>query len=213
MERRKNGIKQFQKGVKITLISKSNPNTLTKIIRDKNNKQMVLDLLTIVLNLNINQIHTCQVKKFEDISEYEFSLINTKVSSEDGNIFDVYLRVLDKEKIKENIFCYWCLLYEDERKRNDKKLNTIISKVTITEIGRERYKNSILLDIPDNNTNILQYGSELHFIDFIKYIDKNRNKNNKLEKWLRYIDHNSKDILLIGMTLNKWTSRSNIEIV
>lgn len=199
--------------MKITLISKSNHNTLKKIIKDKNNKQIVLDLLTIVLNLNINQIHTCQIKKFEDISEYEFSLIKTKVSSEDGNIFDVYFRTLDKEKIKENIFCYWCLLYENERKKSNKKLNTIISKVSITEIGRERYKNSILLEIPDNNTKILQYGSELHFIDFIKYIEKNKDKNNKLQKWLKYLDPNSEDILLIGMTLNKWTSRSNIEIV
>ena len=77
----------------------------------------------------------------------------------------------------------------------------------------ERYKNSVFLEMKNNNTNILKYGTEIHFIDFIKYIEKHKRKDNNLKDWLQYIDKNNEDIFMIGIVLNKDMGRSNIKII
>ena len=38
----------------------------------------------------------------------------------------------------------------------------------------ERYKNSVFLEIKDNPLDILKHGTEVHFIDLIKYIEKHK---------------------------------------
>ena len=90
---------------------------------------------------------------------------------------------------------------------------SIINKVIISEIGIERYKNSVFLEIKDNNEHILEHGTEIHFMDFIKYIQKNKSSENQLGQWLKYIEPNNDDIFMIGIVLNEDIGRSNIRIV
>lgn len=196
-------------------ISNENLNTLKDIIIDKKNKPMITDLVTKVIGLEIKDIEFDSIKKFENISEYQFSIIKTKCDIELENKVDIYFKVIKKDKIKESIFCYWCLLYEQalREKQDELTLSTIINKVVISEIGMERYKNSVFLEIKDNKLDILKNGTEIHFIDFIKYIEKHKDEENHLEEWLKYIDKDNEDILMIGVVLNKDIGRSNIQIV
>ena len=90
---------------------------------------------------------------------------------------------------------------------------TIINKVLISEVGMERYKNSVFLEIKDNDTDILKHGTEIHFIDFVKYIEKNKGEINNLDKWFKYLEKESEEILMVGIVLNKDIGRSNIKIV
>jgi len=197
-------------------LSCEDSNILKKILENQQNKQMIIDLLIDVVELKIEDFEVDSLKKFENISEYEFSAIKIACKVEkNAEPIDIYFKIVKKDKIKESIFCYWCLLYEEELKKNkeDLTMSTIINKVQISEIGMKRYKNSVFLQIQKNKTNILKYGTEVHFIDLKKYIDNNKSDDNKLGEWLKYIDEKSEDILMIGVVLNKNIGRSNLEVM
>jgi hypothetical protein len=196
-------------------IVNENSDMLKSILDEKQNKQMIIDLLVKVLELNVSDVQVGEVEKFENISEYEFSAVKMVCSIENSEPIDVYFKVIKKDKIKESIFCYWCLLYEQGLNSNKENLTaaSIINKVQISEIGMKRYKNSVFLQMQNNKTNILKYGTEVHFIDLKKYIENNKGENNHLADWLKYIQDENEDILMVGVVLNKNIGRSNIEIV
>ena len=196
-------------------LSSENSDMLKDLFKDKNCSPMINDLVSSVLGLKINKIEYECIKKFETISEYEFSLVKTKCYLEMEECVDIYFKVIKNDKIKESLFCYWCLLFEEKLKENKQDINmtTIINNVIISEVGMERYKNSVFLEIKDNTTGILENGTEVHFIDFIKYINNYKGDDNSLEKWNKYLDKENKDILMSGVVLNKDMGRSNIRIM
>ena len=196
-------------------LSSENSDMLRYIFRDKNSLPMINDLISKILGLKVINTQYDSIKKFDTISEYEFSMMKTNCDLGMEDKVDIYFKIIKKDKIKESLFCYWCLLYEEKLKESNQNVNmtTIINNVIISEVGMERYKNSVFLEIKDNETDILKNGTEIHFIDFIKYIDKHKNKNNSLEKWYKYLNKDSEDILMIGVVLNKDMGRSNIHIV
>jgi hypothetical protein len=174
---------------------------------------MISSLISDVLKLDVINTEYEKNVEFDNISEYEFTLVKSicKISEEES--LDVYFKIIKKDKIKESIFCYWCLLYQEEINKIKNKSNiknNFLNKVVISEIEKERYKNSIFLEIANNRTGILKYGTEIHFIDFFKYIEKNKNKVEEMSKWLNYIDEDNEDLLLIGVKLTRGTSRNNI---
>jgi len=196
-------------------LSSENSNMLKDIFRDSNNSLMINDLVSSVLGLKVEKIEFDSIKKFDTISEYEFSLVKAKCYLGMEESVDIYFKIIKKDKIKESLFCYWCLLYEEKLKetKEDFNMTTIINNVVISEVGMERYKNSVFLEIKDNASGILENGTEIHFIDFIKYINNHKGDDNHLEKWNKYIDKDSEDILMMGVVLNKDMGRSNIHIV
>lgn len=196
-------------------LSSENSDMLKDIFRDKNCSPMIKDLVSNVLGLKVEKIKFDCLKKFETISEYEFSLVKTKCYLGMEDCVDIYFKIIKNDKIKESLFCYWCLLYEEKLKEANQNFNmtTIINNVIISEVGMERYKNSVFLEIKDNMSGILENGTEIHFIDFIKYINTHKEENNSLEKWNKYLSEDSEDILMMGVVLNKDMGRSNIRIV
>lgn len=193
-------------------ISSENSNIFKELLEGKKKKQMLINLITNIIDLKIKDIKYESIRKFENISEYEFSATKTICELENSDSIDVYLKIIKKDKIKESIFCYWCLLYEQELREYKEKItmSTIINKVQISEVGMERYKNSVFLQIQNNKTDILKYGTEVHFIDLKNYVENNKNEQNKLGEWLKYLEENNNDILMIGVVLNKNIKRKNI---
>ena len=196
-------------------LSSENSDMLKNIFRDSKNSLMINDLISNVLGLKVEKLEFDSIKKFETISEYEFSLVKTKCNLGMEDSVDIYFKIIKKDKIKESLFCYWCLLYEEKMKEIKQNFNmtTIINNVIISDVGMERYKNSVFLEIKDNTSGILENGTEIHFIDFIKYINNHKGDDNNLEKWNKYLSEDSEDILMMGVVLNKDMGRSNIRIV
>lgn len=196
-------------------ISSENSDMLKDVFRDNNNALMIKDLVSEILELEVISVQFDSIKKFDTISEYEYSLVKTKCDLGIGEEIDIYFKIIKKDKIKESLFCYWCLLYEEKLKELNKEIEmtTVINNVVISEVGMERYKNSVFLEIKNNSLKLLKNGTEIHFIDFIKYINKHKNKDNHLEEWLKYIDKDNEDILMMGVVLNKDIGRSNIHII
>lgn len=165
--------------------------------------------------MNIKKYKNITVEKFEDISEYEFSLIKINAELMNKTFVDIHIKMISREKVKENIFCYWSLIYQKEleKRNNSKKAKPIISKVTITDIGKERYKSSILLELQDNVNKILEYGAEMHFVDIIEYINKTQKNRYKFSEIENFISRKDEDLLLVGLILNESIGRSNIDLI
>lgn len=192
-------------------ISSKNPNEFIKILNL--NKKIFMELLSNILNLEIKEFKEITIEKFEDISEYEFSLIKVNVLLLNNIKTDIHLKIVNRNKVKENIFCYWSLIYEKElkKKKRKSKKKPLVSKVTITDIGKERYKSSVLLEVQENREHILEYGAEIHFVDILKYFNNTELNFNKFTFLKKFFNINSTDLLLVGIILNKEIGRCNIE--
>lgn len=136
-----------------------------------------------------------------DISGYDFSIIKIKVDIENNKQTDIYIKMIRKDKIKESIFCYWSLLYEEKFKSYEKsEFTSVIDKVRITEIESEEYKHGVLLEIKDNKWGILEKGTTIHLLKFAKYLNNiTINKSNSISEWEKYIEKENQDVLFIGI--------------
>ena len=186
-----------------------------KLLKSMKYKNTIISLISNILNLNIKDYNDVSIEKFEDISEYEFALVKLKAELMDNTYVDIHLKMANREKLKENIFCYWSLIYQKEleNKFGNDKSKPIISKVTITDIGKERYKSSILLELQDNPKKVLEYGAEMHFVDISEYINKTQKNKLQFSEVDKLISNKSEDLLLVGLILNQSIGRSNIGLI
>lgn len=191
---------------------------------------MVIELLKELTKLNITNLEFDDLKNKGDISGYDFSIIKVKVfleeknSKEDNknykntkekrmmdintkqdvgehNQIDVYIKMIRKDRIKESIFCYWNLLYDENFKNyEESEFTSVINKVKITETESEEYKHSVLLEIKENKWGILECGSTIHLVKLAKYLNDNSTKKSKLIcEWKKYIEKDNQDVLFIGI--------------
>ena len=100
----------MEKGV---IIIENNKVEKLKIIIEKSDKQLV-EILKEILHIQIDKIEIEKQLKLKNISEYEFEVIKTKAKLNDGNELEIYFKPIKNSRIKESIFCYWCLIYEEE---------------------------------------------------------------------------------------------------
>lgn len=133
--------------------------------------------------------------KLDDISEYEFELIKANAIIENEEDIDIYLKVIKRNKIKESIFCYWCTIYNEEVCEKDENKKTILNKVVISELTKKRYQQSIFLQIENNVNKILEFGTEINFIEINNFIE---------ETGLSHLQEtfNEDEVLMIGTKPN-----------
>lgn len=167
-----------------------------------------MELLKELTKLTITDFQFESLKNMGDLSGYDFSIIKLtvfleNVNSEDNKETktDVYIKMIRKDKIKESIFCYWSLLYEEKFKDyEESEFTSVVSKVRITETESEKYKHSVLLEIKENKWGILEYGSNIHLVKLAQYLnDKTITKPELLTKWKKYIEEDNQDVLFIGI--------------
>lgn len=153
------------------------------------------------MHLKIREIKYEGNIQLTNISEYEFELVKVNVILETNEEMEIYLKMIKNSRIKESIFCYWCAIYEEElfKAKEIENMDTFVNKVLISELNQNEYQKRIFLTIENNNTRILATGTEVSFIDIIKYIDEQKNEVNQFEKLNKYIDKESEDVLLVGI--------------
>ena len=109
------------------------------------NKETTVDLFKDLTRLDIKNIEFEDLKNMDTSSGYDFSVIKLKAIINDNNIDkenantknekEIYIRMIRKDRIKESIFCYWSLLYDEKFKDYEKsEFTSVINKVKITEI-------------------------------------------------------------------------------
>lgn len=121
--------------------------------------------------------------KLKNMSEYNFEVFKLKVVLQSKKEIEMYLKLVKKTKIKESVFCYWCLLYEEEILNNQKeiKLNNYTNKVLISELEKKKYYQSIFLRIDNNISKLIENGTEINFVDVKKYIIEKKLEKEYLE--------------------------------
>ena len=179
------------------IIIENNKVKKLKNIIEKSDKQLV-KILREILHIQIDKMNVEKQLKLKNISEYEFEVIKTKAKLEDGNELEIYFK-----PIKKSIFCYWCLIYEEELL--DKNINLegemSLNKVLISELTKKKYYQSVFLEIENNKGNILETGTEINFIDILKYVKEQNNEEYKELK--EYFEELGDYVLLAGIKLDR----------
>ncbi len=156
----------------------------------KSQKQKIISLLEKILKHAILDIKIKETEKYENLNEYNFSLCKIMVSYRDGSTDEIHLKMIKGGKIKESIFCYWSLLYEEYLKDNEKNNEDVIQKAIINQVTSNKNSSCILLTLNAK----LNYCAEINLIELRKFC-----KNNpELERWLDSLDINDEDILFVG---------------
>ena len=183
-------------------IEKSKLENLKTLI-EKNNKQLV-NILNEIINTQIEKMIFDKKICLNNISEYKFEVIKVKSILENQKEIEMYLTWVKNSKIKESIFCYWCLIYEEEleKKKLLQKEESFINKVLISELTKKKYYQSVFLKIEKNKFDLIENRTEIHFIDVCKYIKENR-KIQKYKKILECFNELEDYVLLVGIKLNK----------
>ena len=89
-------------------------------------------------------------------------------------------------KIKENI-------EDDETLKN-------LSLIEY-ELTKKKYYQSVFLEIENNNGNIVETGTEINFIEILKYLkDQNNEESTELKK---YFEKLSDYVLLVGIKMDR----------
>ena len=153
--------------------------------------------------MKIKEIKYDKNIELPSISEYEFELIKVKIVMETNEEVEMYLKLIKNKRVKESIFCYWCTIYEEELLDKKKEIECIVNKVAISDLTKDKYQRRVFLTIEDNNTQILETGTEVNFIEIADYINENKNENNQLEKLYKYFDKGDDDVLLVGIKMNR----------
>lgn len=179
---------------------------------------MAVELLKNLTKLNIVDFQFENLKNMGDLSGYKFSVIKLKAFTENENLkndkaqTDLYIKMIRKDKIKESIFCYWSLLYDEKFKNyEESEFTSVIKKVKITETESEEYKHSVLLEIKENKWGILEYGSTIHLVKLAKYINDDKiEKSELVNDWKNYIDKENQDVLFIGVVNDSTTKEDKL---
>lgn len=158
-----------------------------------NNKELskgnIKSLLEVILKKNIISIDIEGIEHFESIIEYDFSLLKANVLYKNNKSEEMYLRLIKGGKIKESIFCFWSILYEEYLRNKENDSENVVQKAIITQIMSEENVSSLLLTIDAK----FNYCAEVNLVELKKYLEKN-----KKERWLGSLEIKDNDILFIG---------------
>lgn len=158
-------------------------------VNKKLSKENIKKLLEAILEKEIININIEEIEHFENIIEYDFSLLKAKIKYRDDNKEEVYLRLIKGGKIKESIFCFWSILYEEYLQERKKDTENAIQKAIITQIISKESISSLVLTIDSK----LNYCAEINLVELKKFLEKNQK-----ERWLGSLEINDNDILFIG---------------
>lgn len=160
------------------------------------------DLLNEIIHTEIKSISFEKILKLNNMSEYEFNLVKTQTILKSQEEIELYFKIVKNSRIKESIFCYWCLIYEEEllNKKFEKKEDVFLNKVVISELTKKKFYQSVFLKIENNKFNILENGTEVDFINIDKFIKENK-KIQKYKKILECFEKLDDYVLLVGIKM------------
>ena len=162
------------------------------MLKNTEKKEEIISLFEELLNKEIRDYNYISIEKFNSIIEYDFSLAKVNIIFANGEQKRIYIRMIKGGMIKESIFCYWSLLYEEYSNYNR---NEVPHKVSITEKLIQENKKNIVLTIDKD----LNYYTEICLVEIKKFIEEKTKENDKLKYLANYFNSNDKDILFLGI--------------
>lgn len=127
------------------------------------------------------------IQQYSAIEEYKFTVAKIKLILNNSKSTEIYLKRIKAGKIKETIFCFWSLLYEEYLKNNNQKKEKIPRKVVILQDEKKQKQNIIKLTLEQE----LNYYVEINLVEIYKIKKDNERREECLD--------NNYDILFIGI--------------
>lgn len=90
-----------------------------------------------------------------------------------GKELDAFFKFIEKDKIKESIYCYWNIFIEELNKKEKRQQIIANLKVSISEEKKDKYKNTLFLEIESNQNGLEKYKTKIFLIDVSKYLEEN----------------------------------------
>ncbi len=172
------------------------------------NAEEFSSILSDITKIEIEKLDSIGIIKCPQIIKDElFLILKVKAQIYNYKEIEIYLKMIDKRQLEKTISYYWILIYEEEfiKKRNigfSKKIEK--NKINIQKINEEKFTDTFLLEIENNNTNILKYGVLVYITEFNEYlINKNKNIG---------INFNKENILFVGIKNNKGMNSFSIKV-
>lgn len=159
----------------------------------KENKQYIIELLEEIFHKQIVNINFEGTEQFNEITEYNFSLLKANITYKSEEKDEVYLKMIKGGKIKESIFCYWSLLYDEFLENNQSNIENMLQKAIITQITSNEIISSLLLTLNSK----CNYCAEITLVELKSFFEKNKSN----ERWSEKLEIKKDDILFIGRKL------------
>ena len=154
------------------------------MLKNTERKEKIISLFEGLLNKEIKDYNYISIETFNSIIEYDFSLAKVNIIFASGEQKRIYIRMIKGGMIKESIFCYWSLLYEEYSNYNR---NEVPHKVSITEKLIQENKKNIVLTIDKD----LNYCTEICLVEIKKFLEE----KDKLKDLADYFNCSDKDII------------------
>lgn len=172
------------------------------------NAEEFSSILSDITKIEIEKLDSIGIIKCPQIIKDElFLILKVKAQIYNYKEIEIYLKMIDKRQLEKTISYYWILIYEEEfiKKRNiDFSKEIEKNKINIQKINEEKFTDTFLLEIENNNTNILKYGVLVYITEFNEYlINKNKNIG---------INFNKENILFVGIKNNKGMNSFSIKV-
>lgn len=143
----------------------------------ENNNIFLKVLLQSVFNLEIKNVTFLGECKLKKMTEYKFNLLKYNIVLEDFSNYTIFIKLVDKDKVEESLFCYWffCEEYYGLNSR------PYIPKANIINLEQNSYKIQYNMAIFNKN-NILWKNSLLSFINLKEYCLKHLIKDKNIKQ-------------------------------
>ena len=156
-------------------------------IQEKNFKEILADFIRNTIKLDLIDLNVVNLEKLNRISEYNFCVIDLIVKLKDAKTKSIFIKLTEKGKIKESLFCICNLFYEKINNTNKE-----FKKITILE---EKNTNKYISKVSVNISNLKtenKINLEIYFIEVEKFLNKKIKK-----RWEDFFEINQ--IMIIGI--------------
>ena len=169
-------------------------NNIEEMFQDMHNATSdIKELFEKILETKIKEVKYEGKEYFKNINEYDFSLIKLCLLCENDEKIQLYVKNIRGGKIKESIFCFWSLIYENYIIKSKSKDTYENKKVIIKQKSVDESDTNIFLTFDQS----LDYCAEINLIKLEKFATKYK----ELERWLNKLQIKSEDILFVGRNL------------
>lgn len=161
----------------------------------KYDKTNLIEIFNKILDLQVENIKHDNIVKLESILEYQFWMHSIKIELKNGKEINAFLNLIEKDKIKQSVYCYWNIFVNEINKKEKNKNNMNNIKVSISEESKDEYKNILFLKLESQQNELNNYKTKIYLIDIQKYMKENNHLN------INNLKFEKEKLLFVGLTL------------
>lgn len=172
------------------------------------NGKISIETLSEIIKIEIKKIKSLKLIKYPKTNMKSiFSIIKLNAKVYDYEDIEIFLKIINKSELQKTISYYWILIYEEESiKEKNKTLSQKLmsNKLELQKIDEDKYTETLIIKIEENDTNVLKYGSLIYITEINKFL------TDKKQKKERFFE--DEKILFIGIKNNKGMNDSLIKV-